>query len=173
VTTSTTGRDALSARAGELARAAAAPVIAAALLLALLYGWVADDGMGTLARVRLQISAAIVPMPATPEATAAYLTIRNTGAEADELLSASTASAASTMLAANAAAPGAGAGAMTQLGGIPVPAHGSVTLGPYADDITLMSPAKLSVGQTVVLVLDFRVVGQVTVDATVAPVGTA
>lgn len=169
--TSTTAPGART-RAVELARAAAAPLITGALLLALLWAWVAGGGLGTIARVRLQITGAIVPLPATPAATAAYLTIRNTGAEADELLSVATDSAQRTMLADNTGASGATSGSMVELKGITVPAHGTVVLGPYADDIMLMQPKSLSVGQTVVLVLDFRTLGQVTVDAKVAPLGS-
>jgi hypothetical protein len=155
-----------------LGRAAVAPLITGVLLLALLGAWVAGDGLGTIARVHLAITGAIVPLPATPEATAAYLTIRNTGAEADELLSVSTASAQRAMLTGNAATAGTAAGGMTELTGITVPAHGTVVLGPYADDIMLMQPKNLALGQTVVLILDFRVLGQVTVDAKVGPLGS-
>ena len=66
------------------ARAAAVPLVAGVLLLALLRAWVASGGLGTIARIHLQITGAIVPLPATPDATAAYLTIRNTSAAADE-----------------------------------------------------------------------------------------
>ena len=158
--------------AADLARAAAVPVLAAALLLGLLCAWVTSGGLGTVARVRLQITGAVVPAPATADATSAYLTIRNTGAEPDELLSVSTAVSRQTMLSDNRAAPGAAAGTMVRVPGIAVPAHGSVTLGPYTEDIMLTQPSKLTVGQTVTLVLDFRVLGQVTVQAKVVPPGT-
>jgi copper(I)-binding protein len=176
-TTTTTTMTAVSVseartRAVEFVRAAVAPLVTGALLLTLLWAWVADGGFGTIARVRLQITGAIVPLPATPDATAAYLTIRNTGAAADELLSVSTASAQRAMLTNNAATSGTAAGSMAELKGITVPAHGTVVLGPYADDIMLMQPKKLAVGQSVVLDLDFRTLGQVTVDAKVAPLGS-
>jgi hypothetical protein len=54
----------------ELARAAAGPLICAAVLIALLSAWVASSGAGALTRVRLRVTLAAVPMRAfTPAST--------------------------------------------------------------------------------------------------------
>ena len=146
------------------------PVAAAALLICVLTSWVAGGGLGTVARVRLAVVDATVPAPATPGLTAAYLTIRNSGDAADELLSVRTAAAAQSMLIEN---PTAGAsGTMTPIQGVTVPAHGAAVLGPFGDDVMLTGIRPLRPGQTVTLVLTFRDVGEVTVQATVTPPGT-
>lgn len=163
-------------RAGQvlsLLRGAAAPVIAGLVLLGLLCFWVAGGGFGTLARERLQVTGAIVPVPAAAGQTAVYLTIANTGAQADELLSVTTNAAAGAMLTGNAVGAGKSAGSMTELSGITVPAHGTVVLGPFADDIMLMRPQHLAVGASIELTLHFRVLGEVAVTARVVPPGTA
>jgi copper(I)-binding protein len=161
----------LSPATAAAVRVVGPPVSAAILLICVLTSWVASGGFGTVARVRIDVVSATVPVPATPGLTAAYLTIRNNGDEADELLSVTTPSAGQTMLAEN-SATGA-SGAMTRLSGIEVPAHGSADLGPFGTDIMLMDARPLHVGQTVTLVLDFREAGEVTVQATVTPPGTA
>jgi copper(I)-binding protein len=164
----------LAARArslGALAKAVAPPLTAGVVLIGALSGWVASGGLGTIARVRLQVVDATVPVPATPGITAAYLTIRNSGADADELISVRTASAAQSML--NKNSDNGTSGEMTAIGEVEVPAHGSVTFGPFGLDIMLMNPRPLHVGQTVTLVLGFRTAGDVTVQATVTPPGTS
>jgi len=161
----------LSPATAAAVRVVGPPVSAAVLLICVLTAWVTSGGFGTVARVRIAVADATVPVPATPGLTAAYLTIRNSGDEADELLSVSTTSAGQTMLADNASTDG--SGSMTRLSGIEVPAHGSVSLDPFGTDVMLMNAHPLHVGQTVTLVLDFREAGEVTVQATVTAPGTA
>ena len=153
-------------------RAAGAPVLAGVVALAALTAWTVAGGAGTLARVHLTVSGAMVPAPSAPDIAAVYLTIANTGAHDDELLSVSTAAADRTMLADNTAASGARVGSMTRLSGIAVPAHATTALGPYGRDIMLMQPTPLAVGQRIKLTLHFRVVGTVDVEAMVVPLGT-
>lgn len=154
----------------SLIRTVGPPVTAAAVLICLLTYWVVSGGFGTIAQVRISVTDATVPAPATPGATAAYLTIHNTGAEPDELLSVRTSAAARSALINN---PTSGAsGTMNVLQGIDVPAHGTATLGPFGDDVMLTGVRKLTVGETVTLTLTFRHIGDVTVTATVTPPGT-
>ena len=146
------------------------PVSAAALLICILTYWVVGGGFGTIAQVRLDVTGATVPAPATPGITAAYFTVRNSGDQPDELLSVSTADAARSMLIEN---PTSGpSGRMTELQGVTIPAHGSATFGPFGDDIMLTGVPELKAGQTVTLILTFRDVGEVTVPAAVTPPGT-
>jgi len=153
-----------------LIRTVGPPVTAAALLICLLAYWVVSGGFGTIAQVRISVVGATVPMPATPGITAAYLAIRNSGAEPDELLSVRTAIAAQSMLIEN---PTSGpSGTMNVIQGVQVPAHGSATLGPFGDDVMLSGTRRLTVGETVTLILTFRRIGDVTVTATVTPPGT-
>ena len=81
-------------RLAELARAAAAPVIAAALVTGLLSVWVITGGAGTVSRIRVEVGLAAIPMRAYIASAASairtaptYLTIRNLSSEPDELLS--------------------------------------------------------------------------------------
>jgi copper(I)-binding protein len=156
----------------ELARGALAPLIAAAVVLALLAGWVATGGFGTIARERITVLDAAVAMPSTPGLTAAYLTISDSGAHADELVSVATPDAQESMLMGD--SKSAGAGVMRQLTGIAVPAHSTVTLGPYTTDIQLtgLGTAKLKLGGTIPLTLTFRDLGPVTVQARIVAPGT-
>jgi copper(I)-binding protein len=152
------------------AKAAAPPLAAGVLLIGALSGWVATGGLGTLARVRIEAVGATIPVPASPGVTAAYLTIRNTGAEPDQLLSVSTGAAARAVLTRN--TDTGASGEMSMLSEITIPAHGSTTLGPFGTDIMLTDPRPLRAGQSVTLVLHLRRAGDVTVQALVTPPGT-
>ena len=154
----------------SVAKAAAAPVMAAAVVLGVLVVWVLTGAFGTVARERIEIADARAPLPTTPGLTAVYLTMSDTGAEGDELLSAETSGARTTMLTGDRERDG--AGAMTQLAGITIPAHGKVELGPYTEDIMLEGVRPLHVGQTVMLTLTFRTLGTVTVPVNVVAPGS-
>lgn len=161
---------ALSPALISLIRTVGPPVSAAALLICVLTYWVIGGGFGTIAQVRIGVSNASVPVPATPGITAAYFTLHNSGAQPDELLSVRTSAAAQSALINN---PTTGAsGRMSTIEGVEVPAHGSVTLGPFGDDVMLTGVQPLKAGQTVTLILTFRTVGEITVEATVTPPGT-
>lgn len=157
----------------EAARGAIAPLLAAGVVLALLAGWVATGGFGTIARERITVQGAAVVVPSTPGLTAAYLTISDDGAHSDELVSVSTPVATQSMLMGE--SESAGAGVMRQLGGIAVPAHASVTLGPYTEDVQLsgISASQLTLGRTIPLTLTFRNLGPITVQARVIASGTS
>lgn len=146
------------------------PVSAAVLLICMLTFWVTSGGFGTVAQVKITVGGATVPMPATPGITAAYLTIKNSGDEADELVSVRTASASESMLIQNTTTGS--SGDMHEVPGVAVPAHGSVTLNPFGADVMLSNTKPLHVGETVTLILTFQKIGDVTVQATVTPPGT-
>jgi copper(I)-binding protein len=159
----------------DLARGAIGPVICAVLLVALLSAWVATGGAGTLARVRIQVSLAAVPMRAfTPQAAAAigtattFLTIRNLSDTPDELIAARSPIARRVVLTTR-ADPG---GPRTAVAGLAIPAEGTLTLSPFGNDLVLADPAPFETSGTVPLILTFRHAGTVTVEATVTAPGT-
>jgi periplasmic copper chaperone A len=159
----------------DLIRAVAGPVICAAVLTGLLAGWVAGGGAGTLTRVRLQVTQAAVPMRAfTPQAAAAigtattFLTIRNLTGTPDELIAARSPAAARVLLTERTgpAAP------RTVIGALVIPAHGTLTLSPFGDDLVLQDPVPYETSSAVPLTLTFRHAGTVTLHAAVTAPGT-
>ncbi|HYB87308.1 MAG TPA: copper chaperone PCu(A)C [Streptosporangiaceae bacterium] len=178
-----TGADALPAarprppgrgRVAELLRAAAAPVICAAAVTGLLSAWVITGGAGSVTRSQIQVSLAAVPMRAYLPGAAAtihrattYLTIRNLSGEPDELLSAQTPVARRVIL----IGPGGPHGTRPVVTGLPLPAHGRITLSPLGADVVLLDPARYETDMTVPLTLTFRHAGQVHVSAAVTAPG--
>jgi copper(I)-binding protein len=152
-----------------LLRAAAAPVICSALLLALLSAWVITGGDGTITRVSIEITAAAVAAPPRPGAPAeAYVTIANLGG-ADRLIAVTTPEARRVLLVDHDGSP---SGPGRAMAAVPIGAHSTVNLNPFAADIVLVRPSALTVGGTVPLTLTFAAAGQVTVQASVTPPGT-
>jgi len=164
-------RPALRARALGLARAGAAPVACGLVLVVLLATWVLAGGGGAVSRVRIAVTQAAVPMPSFTARGAAgrnvpvYLTIRNYSGNAAVLLSASSPAAARVELAG-------GPGAATPLGRLVIPAHGTVSLSPFGQDLVLIHPRSLQAGTDVLLRLRFAVIGTISVTAGVTPPGT-
>jgi periplasmic copper chaperone A len=161
--------------ARDLLRTVAGPVICAVVLTGLLSAWVATGGAGTLTRVRLQVTLAAVPMRAfTPRAAAAvgtattFLTINNLSDTPDELVGASSPVAGRVILTERSSptAP------MTMIADLVIPAHGTLTLSPFGDDLVLQDPAPFEASAAVPLTLTFRHAGTVTIDATVTAPGT-
>ncbi len=159
----------------DLARSAAGPVICAIVLTGLLSAWVATGGAGTLTRVSLQVSLAAVPMRAlTPQASAkintatTFLTIRNLGGTPDELIAASSPDARRVLLTERTGS----AVLRTPVSGLQVPAHGTLTLSPFGDDLVLQNPLSFEDLPSVPLTLTFRHAGTVTIQATVTAPGT-
>jgi copper(I)-binding protein len=171
-----TGRD----RAGRgwaagLARAAAGPVICAVVLIALLSGWVATRGAGTLTPVRLKITLAAVPqraftVKAADAAGAAYtyLSIRNLSSTPDELVAVRTPVASRVLLTERTGL----AGKQIAVPGLAIPGNGTLTLSPLAADVILENPSPFEATRDVPLTLVFRDAGTVTVEAPVTPPGT-
>jgi copper(I)-binding protein len=159
----------------DLARSAAGPVICAIVLTGLLSAWVISGGAGTLTRVSLQVSLAAVPMRGfTPQAAAkittatTFLTIRNLSGTPDELVAASSPDARRVLLTERA---GSGVTRTTEAG-LQVPAHGTLTLSPFGDDLVLQDPVPFENLPSVPLTLIFRHAGTVTFQATVTAPGT-
>jgi copper(I)-binding protein len=158
----------------ELARAGAAPVICAAIVIAMLSVWVITGGAGTVTRVRIQIGLAAVPMRAyLPSRASAihaapiYLTIRNLSGVPDELVSVRSPVSSHVVF----TGPPGPRGTRPVKAGLAVPAHGSITLTPFGEDVVLMDPARFEGGMTVPLTLTFRHAGQVRVNAAVTAPG--
>ena len=161
--------------ARELARAAFGPVICAVVLIGLLSAWVATGGAGTLSRVRLQVTLAAVPMRAfTPAAAAAigsattFLTIKNLSGTPDELVAVRSPIAARVVLTERISL----AGPRAVVSDLAIPAHGTLTLSPFGDDVVLQHPAPFETSPSVALTLTFRHAGTVTIEATVTAPGT-
>jgi len=146
----------VSSWAGGLARAAAAPVLCAAVLIGLLSGWVSSGGAGTIARVRIEVTLAAIPLPRTSSqaSTRVYLTIHNKAVLADVLRGADTPAARH-----------------VSLHPVTIPGGGTVTLTPFGADLTLVGLRRLVAGQHVPLTLIFRHAGRITVQATVTAPG--
>jgi periplasmic copper chaperone A len=169
--TATAAAPAGGQQARELARGAAAPLACAALLIALLSGWVLAGGAGTITRVRIQVTLAAIPLQsfsasaAAGRPTPAYLVIHNLTGTADELLVATTPASARVVLTRH------GADLAARVPALAVPAHGTITLDPFGPDLVLAAPHELAAGDTVPLTLDFRRAGQVRVQALVTAPG--
>jgi copper(I)-binding protein len=172
-------RPSAEGRAGRwparVARAAAGPVICAVALTGLLSAWLAGGGAGTLTRVRLQVTLAAVPMRAVTPALAdsirtagTFLTISNPGGSADELIAVRSPLATAVTLITR---DGLG-GRQTAVRDLTIPAHGSLTLSPVADDAVLQDPVAFEGRPTVPLTLVFRDAGPITIDAPVTVPGT-
>ena len=158
----------------DLARAAAGPVICAAVLVGLLSAWVATGGMGNIVTQRVQVRQAAVPMrgftaaaaPSGPAGT--FLTFWNPGKKADELLSVSSPIAHRIVLVRRSGPedPGSVVPELT------VPAGSTVTLTPFGNDVVLTDPARYENDATVPLTLTFRRAGRIAVTADVSAPGT-
>jgi copper(I)-binding protein len=116
----------------------------------------------------IQVTGAYIPQPASRDVAVAYFTLTDTGASGDVLLSASTDPASQPMVMRES---GSGMNADTMLpvtGGLPVPAHGSVTLAPGGYHLMLSDPTvKLSAGAQVIVTLRLRDAGLITVQVPV------
>jgi copper(I)-binding protein len=128
-----------------------------------------------ITRVKLQVTLAAVPMRAfTPQASASvgaattFITIRNLSGTSDELVAVRSPLARRIDLTERSGlrAP------RTAVSGIAIPAHGSLTLTPFGDDVVLQDPAPFENRQSVPLTLTFRQAGTVTIQATVTAPGT-
>lgn len=162
-------------RLTEVIRAAAGPVICAAVLIGLLSAWVASSGAGTLTKVRIQVTLAAVPMRAfTPQAAVAagaahaYLVIHNLASTPDELLAVRSPVAPRVVL----TRPSGLGTPPVVVSGLSVPAGGTLTLSPFTDDVVLQDPVSFENSPDVPLTLIFRHAGQVTIDAPVTAPGT-
>ena len=160
---------------GDLLRAAAIPVGCAVVLTGLLATWVATGGAGTIHRVQLQVSQAAVPMRGFTAASAAtvhsagtYLTLRNLTGQADQLTAVTSPLARRVVLTQRRSLTG----PRTVVRELTVPAHGTLTLTPFGDDVILENPATYENRGSVPLVLTFRHAGKIAVSAAVSAPGS-
>lgn len=112
----------------------------------------------------LEIINPFLPGPSSPSVASVYLTVRDTGSVADELVSVSSPVAGSSSLMTE--RPN---GTMGTLHGLVVPAHGEASLAPGADHAMLVRPPTLRVGQKVPVTLRFAQAGTLTVSVPVVP----
>ena len=160
----------------DLLRAVAGPLICAVVVTGLLAAWAGTGGGGTLTRVRLQVTQAAVPMRAfTPQAAAAvrtaatFLTIQNLSSTPDEIVAARSPLARRVVLRQRG---GPAQDGPAQAGPLVIPAHGTLTLTPFGDDLVLQQPSPYETRATVPLTLTFRHSGTVTIDVPVTGPGT-
>jgi copper(I)-binding protein len=139
----------------------------AVLVVALPLPAQADAGTAAVAAVALKIDAVwIRAVPPVSQNSAAYLRIRNSGAQDDFLLSVQTPVAASTEL--HDMVMNGDVMRMDKMNKARVPAGGELLFDPDSKHIMLLGlKAPVKVGQSVPLVLHFRKAGVVTVNATV------
>ncbi|HEY2522606.1 MAG TPA: copper chaperone PCu(A)C [Streptosporangiaceae bacterium] len=160
---------------GDLVKAAAIPVGCAVVLTGLLAAWVATGGAGTIHRVRMQVSQAAIPArgytassAAAVHSAALYLTIRNLTGQPDELTAVSSPASPRVVLTRRQTV----GGPRTVVRELTVPAHGTLRLTPFGDDVILENPVAYEARASVPLVLTFRHTGQLSVDAAVSAPGT-
>ena len=116
----------------------------------------------------LEIVHPYLPDPASPAVAAIYLTVRNNGPVADQLVSVTTPSALMAMLMTETSSGS--EGSMTPLPDLDVPAHGEASLSPGRNHLMLEYPRRsLTVGQSVTVVLHFARSGSVQVAVPVVP----
>ena len=156
------------------ARAVAGPVIAALVIIGLLTAWVTTGGGGTLTRVRLQISLAAVPMraftsqaAATDRSATTFITIRNLTGTPDQLVAAHSPLAQRVVLAGHSQGE-----TVTTVTSLTIPAHGTLELSPFGEDLVLQNPQPFETLATIPLTLTFRHAGTVTIQASVTAPGT-
>jgi hypothetical protein len=160
---------------GDLVRAAAVPLGCAVVLTGLLAAWVATGGAGSLHRVRMQVSQASIPARGYTASSAAavhsaglYLTIRNRTGQADQLTAVSSPAARQIELTERQTV----GGPRTVVRELTVPAHGTLRLTPFGDDVILDNPVAYEARESVPLVLTFRHSGKLPVSAAVSAPGT-
>lgn len=112
----------------------------------------------------IRITDAYLPQPASPDVAAVYFTVTDASAQADTLLSATSVPAAQVELMSETSSGN--AESMSEMsGGLLVPAHGNVALGPGGYHVMLTDPVvPLKQGGTVALTLTFRRAGKLVLD---------
>ena len=160
---------------GDLARAAAIPAGCAVVLIGLLAAWVVTGGGGTVHRVHMEISQASIPARGYTASSAAavhsaglYLTIRNLTGQPDQLTAVTSPAARRIELTRRQTV----GGPRTVVRELTVPAHGTLRLTPFGDDVILENPVAYETRSSVPLVLTFRHTGKLAVDAAVSAPGS-
>jgi copper(I)-binding protein len=116
----------------------------------------------------LEVVDAFLPDPASPSVAAMYLTVRNSGSAADELIGVSSPEARTAMLMTE-DQQGA-VGAMAMLKDLAIPAHGQASLVPGHDHAMLENPTvTFKVGELVPVTLTFEKAGTLHMKVKVVP----
>lgn len=116
----------------------------------------------------LEVLNPFLPDPASPSVASIYLTVKNSGSNADDLVAATSPSAPDVMLMTENAHGS--FGSMGMLKELRIPAHGQASLVPGHDHVMLEQPTvTFRVGQTVLVTLRFKWAGSVTVKVPVVP----
>ncbi len=137
--------------------------LAVVLVAAILLVWKATAS--TPATPHLSVRDAYIPVPASPDVAAVYLTIRNTGGQADALLSARTDAAPEAMMHRD------NGTTMIMLTSVPVPAHGQAEFA-RSDRHIMLDPLRrrLVQGDRVSLTLHFQRSADLTISVPVRPI---
>ena len=154
---------------GGLLRAAAVPVLAAAVLIGLLTGWTLAGGAGSLRRVQVEVKLAAIPLSLRPGAgvglsyATTYLQLRNLGS-AGRLIGARSPDARGVLLVRDGRAPFARG---ARLAGIELTPGAITDLSPFGADLILLHPRALHAGEIVPVTLEFSRAGDLLVDLVV------
>ncbi len=141
------------------------PVTAAcAVTLGGLTAWAASGAAGRPANVHVTNARLILPF-VTGDQTAALFRLTNPGASGDELTAVTSPETGPARLGRSVVRSG--AGTMSMLPSVEVPAHGTLSMSPQGLDVMVDDPRPLHVGQRVPFVLYFRDSGPVRVTAVV------
>lgn len=128
-----------------------------------------QTSLGSAVLGDLRLSGGYIPEPASPDVASAYLTITDTGRHADRVTAVVT-NVTSSVMAMQETSHG-GAGTMTDIAALTVPAHGSVALSPGHAHLMLDNPTRiLRTGDTVTMSVTFATAGTVTVVLPVVPI---
>ena len=112
---------------------------------------------------------AFTPQAAAVRTAATFLTIQNLSGTPDELVAARSPLARRVVLRQRG---GPAQDGPVQGGPLVIPAHGTLTLTPFGDDLMLQQPSPYETRATVRLTLTFRHSGTVTIDVPVTGPGT-
>jgi copper(I)-binding protein len=152
----------VTARIGRLPVLLLASGAASIVMIAALAMWASSAASHT---PKLRVVGAYVPQPASPDVAAAYFTITDSGADADELTGVASDASAETMMMH-------GSTGQTMVSAVPIPAHGRLMFGPGGYQVMLEKPVRrLRQGDHLKLTLSFRRSPAITVEAPVKPVG--
>lgn len=151
------------------AKAALVPAVACAVTLGGLGAWTASGAAGRPAEVSVEDARVLVPFGT--DDTAAFVRIRNDGDGADALLSVEAPTAGRAMLSRTVTKQG--AGKMSMISSVDVPANGTVEMSPHDTDIMISAPPRLRAGERLPLVLKFRESGTIRTEAVAVPAGSA
>ncbi|GAA2086878.1 copper chaperone PCu(A)C [Actinomadura alba] len=122
---------------------------------------------GPGARTGVSVTGAEIRVPTTPDVTAGYLTITNTG-PADTLTGVSTSAAAVVEM--HRMVMNGNSMTMKAMENVEVPANSTVRFAKGEMHLMLMKPKALKVGQEAGLTLHFTTAGDITVPAKIVPV---